>query len=84
MSPEALVNWIWSQKVTEVAVGELNDTQLVAVRGFLSRDYDFNGLTGHLLGICYVEEAKRFEAAVMARPAAPEFSENPNWPTQQS
>lgn len=84
MTPEELVGWLFSQTHTVTAVRELDDAQIIAVRGHLARDFDENGLTGMLLGIVLRDEVRRFEDVVAARPAAPEFPENPNWDTQDS
>lgn len=88
MSPDQLVEWILRQKVTALAVQALDDAQLCAVSGHLGQDYDENGISGMLLGLCLVESARRFALLVAARPAdalpAYEFPENPNWDTQES
>jgi hypothetical protein len=56
-----IVAELYEAKQTALAVLALTDAELVAVRGFLVRDFDEHGLSGLLLGICLVEQAERFE-----------------------
>lgn len=73
-----LVAALYEAPQTAAAVMALTDAELVAVRGFLGRDFDEHGLSGLLLGICLVEQAERFELWV-----AKQGTTNPPHPTNQ-
>jgi hypothetical protein len=57
-TPEKLMAWLLTQPADAVAA--LDDYELIGVSGELGRIYDENGPTGTLLGICLVEQARRF------------------------
>lgn len=57
-APEKLMAWLLTQPAG--AVVALDDYELIGVSGELGRIYDENGPTGTLLGICLVEQARRF------------------------
>lgn len=59
-----LVAELYGAHDTEAAVRSLADLELVAVRGYIARDYNENGVSGLLLGVCLVEEAGRFERLI--------------------
>lgn len=64
MKPEDLYDWILWAVDKPAAVAALHDTALCGVSGWLARDYDQNADSGELLGLCLVESARRFNAAV--------------------
>ena len=49
-------------------VAAMEDAALCHFSGHLAQDYVINEPSGELLGICLVEQAKRFAAAVKGRP----------------
>ena len=67
MTPEHLYEWLLWAVNKPASVAALHDTALCAVSGWLARECDENSESGELLGLCLVEAARRFSAAVAAR-----------------
>lgn len=61
MSPEDLYQWLLGSLDLPQAVAALHDAALCCLSGWLRQTYEENHLTGEVLGICLVEQARRFE-----------------------
>lgn len=64
MTPEDLYDWLLCGVNKPGKVAVLSDEALCALSGWLSRRYEENAPSGELLGLCLVEAARRFSAAV--------------------
>ncbi len=60
MNGEAIFKWVLAGPDKAECVRVLPDEWLRRLSGFLSLDYDENGVTGELLGMCMVEIFWRF------------------------
>lgn len=67
MSPLHLYQWVVTGPDLAEAVAALSDECLCRLAGFLAQDYDENEATGEALGMCLVEQARRFAVRVKAR-----------------
>ena len=64
MNPAEIYRWVLAGSDEELAVAALNDTALCDVSGYLAQDFDENEATGRVLGICMVEQTRRFTRRV--------------------
>lgn len=60
MTPAFLYQWVLAGPCVAECVSVLDDVSLCRLSGWLRLDYDENGKTGEVLGICLVEQAARF------------------------
>lgn len=60
MSDSYLYQWVLRGPCLSECVSSLSDESLCRLSGWLGREYDENGDSGKVLGLCLVEQAERF------------------------
>ena len=68
MNGAFLFQWVLSGPDKAESVAALNDVALCRLTGWLAQDYQEDGPTGDVLGICLVEQARRFTARLSRPP----------------
>lgn len=71
MSGAFLFQWVLVGPDKAENVAALNDVALCRLTGWLAQDYQEDGPSGEVLGICLVEGAARFAAGVAERKRNP-------------
>lgn len=70
MSGTFLYQWVLAGPCVGECLSVLDDASLCTLSGWLGREYDENGKTGEVLGMCYVETHGRFVKRVAEKATA--------------
>ena len=69
MIARLLAHWVMAGPDRAECVEILDDVHLCKLAGWLAQDFDENGATGEMLGLCLVEQARRFSVLIEVRGA---------------